>query len=241
MACVFLAPSLSGGGLGLLLPDRRQWNAAVGSIGRDPNLITKEILRNTSTIKILFPRGASELGSYSGQFLLNYLGKKNGMDTSRTTVIKQTQSFAIIRGPSSILSRFATDGRIFLGLASCKVAKMSSKGSLCYRCGRYHPIGGNNPCSAPARCVRCGGQHSLELCPQPKYFRGLRSCSNCDGPHSAIEHCCKPIYVRNGNPPRRETTGREVPTTADDRSDGTAVDMAVDALSPVALEDGRDD
>ncbi|KAF4676810.1 hypothetical protein FOZ60_000514 [Perkinsus olseni] len=109
-----------GGGLGLLLPDRRQWTAAVGMIGRDPNLICKEILRSTSTIKILFPRGASELSSYSGQFLLNDLGKKNGIDTSRITVIKQTQAFAVVRGPSSALARFAAEGRLFLGLASRK-------------------------------------------------------------------------------------------------------------------------
>lgn len=57
----------------------------------------------------------------------------------------------------------------------------------CYRCQQFGH--GSGSCHRPARCVKCGGPHTKDMCmlstgDPPK-------CANCDGPHPASWRGCR--------------------------------------------------
>uniref|UniRef100_A0A0A9X276 Nucleic-acid-binding protein from transposon X-element n=1 Tax=Lygus hesperus TaxID=30085 RepID=A0A0A9X276_LYGHE len=55
----------------------------------------------------------------------------------------------------------------------------------CYRCQGFWHIAAN--CHEMMRCVRCGGQHSVEDCRRPRHEP---VCCHCSGPHhAAYRHC----------------------------------------------------
>ncbi|KAF4736868.1 hypothetical protein FOZ63_003976, partial [Perkinsus olseni] len=160
--------------------------------------------------------------------LMKDLASKNNVDTTRLSIVCNRDRYAIIKGPVETLKAVASSGRVFLGLCSCRAIKLSKKGGLCYKCGKYHQLKGLTDCPFEVECARCGGQHALEVCTFPRFYKGPRKCSNCHGPHSAVEHCCKPVWhtIPTGN------TG----VTGIDASDNITQDinLAVDSATLVA-------
>nr|CAH7721689.1 unnamed protein product [Callosobruchus chinensis] len=60
----------------------------------------------------------------------------------------------------------------------------------CYKCqGFWHTA---NTCKQKIRCVRCGEEHSVEICHRPK---SSPRCCNCDGPHHAAYKLC-PVRLK---------------------------------------------
>ncbi|VEN36724.1 unnamed protein product [Callosobruchus maculatus] len=60
----------------------------------------------------------------------------------------------------------------------------------CYKCqGFWHTA---NTCKQNIRCVRCGEEHSVEVCNRPK---SCAICCNCKGPHHAAYKLC-PVRLK---------------------------------------------
>ncbi|KAF4646419.1 hypothetical protein FOL47_006341, partial [Perkinsus chesapeaki] len=124
-----------------------QWNMAVNSFSTQDTLVVKEIPKNTTTVKIIYGP-TNDLKD----LLISDLAYKNGIDTSRLTVICNRDRYAVVKGPTEVLRGLIESGRAFLGLCSCKVIRLSKKGGLCYKCGKFHQLKGTENCPFNTAC-----------------------------------------------------------------------------------------
>lgn len=92
---------------------------------------------------------------------------------------------------------------------------------ICPNCLR--PSHGSSYCGMPPRCVKCGGDHSSNTCPERLDKGDPKSripnekvkCANCGGPHPATFRGCPEIreYVKIQNISRKRNTNNRTQQT----------------------------
>ncbi|KAF4649934.1 hypothetical protein FOZ61_000807 [Perkinsus olseni] len=143
------------GGLGVLVPDDRESTKIRAAIQQQTRgaLVTKFVAKDELVLRIATPQDL-QLGKDE---LEQQLLSKNGLDLSRVGVSRRTRSGAyIIKGPRTDLQGVLKD--------SYRISKMSPN-PLCYRCGKLHPVVGDQ-CTANPQCINCGKKHQVRECPE---------------------------------------------------------------------------
>lgn len=103
----------------------------------------------------------------------------------------------------------------------------------CYRCQRYGHA--QSRCTAPRKCVSCGGEHPSGECPRPK--NEPPTCANCGDTHPANYRGCVRCPRSKPAPSRVVQTPKQAPSAAPSRvQPGKSFSQAVTASTWTATQ-----